>query len=320
MVVQTSLLHHFCVMTDEHRCSQAPITPSEYQPDRRPLELCFSITLPADFKITMSDIAGPGSMALSSLSSSQLKFIRSLPKAELHAHLNGSIPLSTLRDLASSYDPSALESTISSAAVQAGLEKLKTGVALNEIDDFFKLFPVIYALISTPDAIARATLGVLDAFFIPRKDGSGPECTYLELRTTPRETPHMTHEVYLRTVLVTIQQYSRTLSPLPQSLGHVSIKRRISLIVSLDRRMSKETMNEIVSTVLRLKREGLGIVGVDLCGDPRAGDVAEWKDVFAKVREVGLGMTFHIAEVHNFYLFNRSANLLCHPIDVGQLV
>jgi len=66
--------------------------------------------------------------------------------------------------------------------------------------------------------------------------------------------------------------------------------------------MGKEVMDEIVNTVLRLKREGLGIVGIDLCGDPRAGNVTEWEDVLAKAREGGLGTTLHIAEVHNFFL------------------
>jgi len=276
----------------------------------------------------MSDITGPGSMALSSLSPGQITFIRSLPKAELHAHLNGCIPLAILQDLASSYNPSALELTISNAAVQAGLEKLKTAVALDEIDDFFKLFPAIYALISTPDALARATVGVLDAFFLPKKDGSGPECTYLELRTTPRETLYMTREVYLCTVLATIEQYLQTLSPLSEPIGHNSPRRRISVIVSLDRRMNKEVMDEIVSTVLRLKREGLGIVGIDLCGDPRAGNVSDWEDVFAKVREVGLGITLHIAEVLQFLFWfillsidaHPWLNFWANPVDVRQFV
>jgi len=67
--------------------------------------------------------------------------------------------------------------------------------------------------------------------------------------------------------------------------------------------MAKEVMDEIVDTVLRLKRESLGIIGIDLCSDPRAGNVTEWKDVSAKAREGRLCMTFHIAEVHNFSLY-----------------
>ncbi|KAF5355894.1 hypothetical protein D9756_004351 [Leucocoprinus leucothites] len=255
----------------------------------------------------MSELAGPGLQALSSLTPAQLSLIRSLPKAELHAHLNGSIPLPILQDLASSYISSGSETTVSNEAVQAGLEKLKVGVILNEIGDFFGLFPAIYALTSTPDSLAYATRGVLDAFFLPSEDFSGPECTYLELRSTPRETPHMTREVYLRTVLSTADKYLQTLPPLPESLVHESSKRRIGVIASLDRRMSKEVMDEIVDIAVRLKREGLGIVGVDLCGDPSAGDVAEWKDVFEKVRMAGLGVTLHIAETLN----NSSQETMC---------
>lgn len=245
----------------------------------------------------MSELAGPGLEALSSLTPSQITFIHSLPKAELHAHLNGSIPLPVLQDLAASYSSSASETGVTDGAVQTGLEKLKAGVTFEEIGDFFGLFPAIYALTSTPESLARATRGVLDAFFLHSEDGSGPECTYLELRTTPRKTSRMTYELYLRTVLSTTEEYLLSLSPLPESLVHESSKRRVGVIASLDRRMNKETMNEIVNMVVRLKEEGLGIVGVDLCGDPRAGDVAEWEDVFERVKRADLGLTLHIAEV-----------------------
>jgi adenosine deaminase len=247
--------------------------------------------------MSMLNLAGPALAALESLTPTQISFIRSLPKAELHAHLNGSIPLPVLQDLAASYTRSAPETLISNEAVQAGLEKLKAGVTLGEIGDFFGLFPAIYALTSTPEALVRATRGVLDAFFLPGEDGAGPECTYLELRTTPRETPQMTREVYLRSVLSTVQEYTRTLPPLPESLVHEASKRIVGVIASLDRKMSKEVMCEIVDIAAKLRKEGLDLVGVDLCGDPRAGDVAEWKDVFERVRKTGLGITLHIAEV-----------------------
>ncbi|KAJ3571964.1 hypothetical protein NP233_g3406 [Leucocoprinus birnbaumii] len=245
----------------------------------------------------MSEIAGPGLQAISSLTPAQVQFIRSLPKAELHAHLNGSIPLSILQDLASTYVPSASETTVSNEVVQDGLEKLKAGVILNEIGDFFRLFPAIYALTSTPDALERVTRGVLDTFLLPNEHGSEPECSYIELRTTPRETPHMTREIYLRTVIATAEEYLQKLPPLPESLVHASAKRRVGIIASLDRKMSQEIMNEVVDIVIRLKQEGLDIVGVDLCGDPRAGDAREWKDIFKKVRMAGLGLTLHISEV-----------------------
>lgn len=263
----------------------------------------------------MPSIAGPAAAALASLTPAQRSFIHNLPKAELHAHLNGSIPVEILQDLALEYSPPEGDDlAVSNEAIQAGLEKLRKGVTLDKIEDFFGLFPAIYALTSTPEALERATRGVLDAFFTPTIDNSdedadaqppAPECTYLELRTTPRCTPSMSREIYLRTVLSVTSSYP--LPPLPQSITHESkINRRIGVIASLDRRMSREVMHEIVGVVIKLKEEGLGIVGVDLCGDPCAGDVEEYWDVFARVREAGLGITLHIAEVScvSVYLFS----------------
>lgn len=250
----------------------------------------------------MPAIAGPAARALESLSPSQLKFIQNLPKAELHAHLNGSIPIQVLQELAQSYSPPNDQShSVSNEAIQTGLEKLRAGVTIEAISDFFGLFPAIYALTSTPEALSRATRGVLDAFFRVEDGGLvdelGPECTYLELRTTPRSTPTMSREVYLRTVLSITSSYTQSLPPLPESIVHEATKKRIGVIASLDRRMSKEDMEEIVDIAIKLKEEGLGLVGVDLCGDPMKGDVEEWRDVFEKARMSGLGVTLHIAEV-----------------------
>ncbi|KAF9449335.1 Metallo-dependent hydrolase [Macrolepiota fuliginosa MF-IS2] len=261
----------------------------------------------------MPTIAGPAAAAFSSLTPSQRAFIYGLPKAELHAHLNGSIPIDVLQDLARDYSSqhagnSDTNNSVSGEAIKAGLEKLRTGVTLDEIHDFFGLFPAIYALTSTPEALERATRGVLDAFFSPtptltpsNEDSDtmlcAPECTYLELRTTPRQTPSMSYEIYLRTVLQTCSSYTSTLPPLPQSLAYkTALQRRVGVIASLDRRMSRTTMHEIINVVVKLKEEGLDVVGVDLCGDPTAGDVEEFRYVFRRVAEAGLGVTLHIAE------------------------
>src|SRR5215475_7799979 len=92
-------------------------------------------------------------LALQSLSSSQLSFLHSLPKAELHAHLNGSIPLSALKHLASTYKPGPGDNNIDDA-IQATLTSLSVGVNLDQITDFFSLFPAIYALTSTASALS----------------------------------------------------------------------------------------------------------------------------------------------------------------------
>lgn len=226
--------------------------------------------------------AGPAAAALKALNPDQIAFIRSLPKAELHAHLNGSIPLAALQHLAKEYlsrdTLSSSSNSISNEHMRAEVKKFSDGIQLDKIDDFFDLFPGIYTLTATRAGLAYATRAVLSEFL----DGDSPQCTYLELRSTPKETEAMTREEYLRTVLDEVHKYP---------------KERAALIVSLDRRMSLEVMKECVEAAVKLRREERRVVGIDLCGDPRAGDVNTFEPIFEQVRNAGLGITLHIAEV-----------------------
>ena len=223
-------------------------------------------------------ISGLAQAALSSLTPTQISFLQSIPKAELHAHLNGSIPIQVLQELASEYLSSTSARSISDSTLQEGIQLLMTGPSLEKIDDFFPLFPAIYALTSTPDTLQRVTCAVLHDFF----DGDHPQCTYLELRTTPRSTSSMDREQYILAVLEEVEKYSSD---------------QTGLVVSLDRRMTVEVMDECVEIAVRLKSQGRRVVGVDLCGDPKAGNVLAFENAFRRAKEGGLGVTMHIAEV-----------------------
>ena len=224
-------------------------------------------------------IAGPAAAALDSLTPSQICFLRSLPKAELHAHLNGSIPISVLQELGSEYD-STDSPSVDNESVKASISKLRDGPSLETISDFFTLFPAIYALTSTPGSLRRATRAVLSTFL----DGDMPQCNYLELRTTPRQTGAMDRNQYLRVVLEELERYDQS---------------RVGLIISLDRRMSDDVLSECVRLACALKAEGKRVVGMDLCGDPTVGDIDMIAPYFAQVKEIGLGVTLHIAEVYS---------------------
>lgn len=201
----------------------------------------------------MIDADGPSGLALASLTSEQIHFLASLPKAELHAHLNGCIPLDTLRSLAADHLQSTSGGSDEEKSIRDVLERLSAGVKLDEIGDFFGLFPAIYALTSTPDALARATNAVLDSFLEPHPLPTSSshmstqyaDCTYLELRTTPRSTPHMSRRQYLLAVLEQIQKRG---------------KDRAALIVSTDRRMDVNTVKECVDLAVELRAEGWPVV------------------------------------------------------------
>ena len=263
--------------------------------------------------ISAGSIAGPCASALNSLTPSQINFLQNLPKAELHAHLNGSIPINVLQDLAREH--AATPGNNDSEIVRTGLEQLARGIELKEIGDFFGLFPAIYTLTSTPSVLARATRSVLQLFL----DGPMPQCTYLELRSTPRATPYMTRREYVEAVLQEIERFNLDAN-VNTGAGAVV---KAALIVCLDRRMDAEVAKECVDIAVSMRQSGRGVVGVDLCGDPmvrrvfhisvhfrnverdvddnldikQAGDMQEFADYFREAKEAGLGVTVHIAEV-----------------------
>lgn len=230
------------------------------------------------------DTSGPGALALKTLTPAQIQFLQVIPKAELHAHLNGSIPIATLKELASEYlcSSASTKSIIPNETIKLGIESLTIGPFLEKINDFFFLFPAIYALTSTPTALARATCAVLSTFL----DGTTPQCQYLELRTTPRQTEAMDREQYLRVVLAEMKRYKRE---------------QVALIVSIDRRMDHDVLRDCIRIACKLKSEGEWVVGIDLCGDPTAGNMNEFGPYFAEAKQAGLGVTMHIAEVYYFH-------------------
>ncbi|KAF9516933.1 hypothetical protein BS47DRAFT_1371540 [Hydnum rufescens UP504] len=131
--------------------------------------------------MSILNVDGQSGRALASLSSSQISFLQSLPKAELHAHLNGCIPLSCLQDLARELDGS--EDTLDT--IKKGLAVLQAGVNIDAIGDFFPLFPAIYHITSTPDAISVATSAVLDSFLASR-EGAAALIVSIDRRMHPK--------------------------------------------------------------------------------------------------------------------------------------
>ncbi|KAI6000936.1 Metallo-dependent hydrolase [Pisolithus marmoratus] len=255
----------------------------------------------------MATIAGPSAAALHSLSPSDIEFLQSLPKAELHAHLNGSIPWQTLADLA---EHLTLQSADISDEIAETVARLRSGLTLDEVSEFFPLFRAIYAITSTPSALSRVTRDVLDSFLKAHSDPPAgftykpaPECNYIELRTTPRATAHMSRYTYLTTVLDEVEKFSAD---------------RAALIVSIDRRMSEADAKECVDLAIALQAAGRRVVGLDLCGDPRKGDVATFEKHFKRGKDAGLGITLHIAETKENTIAESLALLDWRPDRLGH--
>nr|XP_023021470.1 adenosine deaminase-like protein [Leptinotarsa decemlineata] len=195
------------------------------------------------------------------------EYFKQLPKVELHAHLNGSLTGKTLEKLGCS------ESAI------AEYEKLtRTAPTSRSLQECFGLFSQAYNVIKSPESVYVATRNVIEDF---AKDN----VIYLELRTTPRANVGMTKEDYIEAVVKAIVNHE------------YRNKILVKLILSLDRRHSKEESEKALELILRMREKYPSVIkGIDLCGNPEEGDFHE--TIFEKAKQF-LGITIHCAEVKN---------------------
>lgn len=190
---------------------------------------------------------------------SLVAFCRRLPKLEVHAHLNGSIPRDVLAELIKE-----------KSSTHPHLKDFKLPDAhLARIGDFFDLFKIIYQITDTEESLRLITRKVIESF---RDDG----VVYLELRTTPRKADTMTREAYIDAVMSALKVD-----------GIV-----VNLILSIDRRMNVHDAEEIVD--LAIKKS---VVGLDLCGDVESGNVTTFSKAFQRARDAGLKLTIHFGEI-----------------------
>ncbi|KAF2112969.1 hypothetical protein BDV96DRAFT_496873 [Lophiotrema nucula] len=227
-------------------------------------------------------------------------FTRRLPKIELHAHLTGSISRACLHDIwqqKSARDP-ALD-------LEDPLVAIPHGKVDYDIKTFFPLFSsYIYKLCNDMTSIEYSTKAVLEEF---QADG----VVYLELRTTPRAIPeqNITKDDYVWTILDIINAHNED----PNNTM------RAHLILSIDRRNTATEANEVVD--LALKHALVGVVGVDLCGNPAQGDVLLFADAFARVKASGLRITLHFAETEASASDEELSTLLSwQPDRLGHVI
>lgn len=222
-----------------------------------------------------------------------------LPKAELHAHLTGSVRNDTIRKL--------LHRPVN-GEIRKKAEKLLAPGTSRTLKECFELFPIIHQLINDPETLRSVVLSVLDDF-------ARDNVIYLELRTTPRSSTIFTSELYLWTVLEAVDMYHKEN---PNGLV-------CRVLVSISRHLPVENAQEIVRvTGDFIQKAALTsmkdlIVGMELSGNPVKGSWLDFEPIFQDVRSrLRLPISLHFGEVLN----DQEANdmLDFKPSRIGHAV
>ena len=254
------------------------------------------------------------------------EYIQNTPKVEVHAHLNGCIRESTLFELAKERNvtlsphhfapPKAAATTTSSGndnSIQdenGNKDPFMYNILPRSLEDCFGMFAEIPACVDDLPALRRITREALEDF-------ARHHVAYLELRSTPKCLLHShscrkpaSKRDYLETVLAVLrdfereelERFERKVVEVPLSNDKSPMRPRLPMvcrfIVSIDRSQTLQDAQENAELAMDLfqQNESL-VVGVDLGGNPAKQDFRLFAPIFTKVRESGLKVTLHCAEI-----------------------
>ncbi|XP_059714199.1 leucine-rich repeat-containing protein 49 isoform X11 [Haemorhous mexicanus] len=204
----------------------------------------------------------------------ELRFYRRLPKAELHAHLNGCISIATMKKLMAQKP---------NLQIQNGMTVIDKGKK-RTLDECFQMFQIIYQVTTRTEDILLITKDVIKEF---ADDG----VKYLELRSTPREenSTGMTKRMYVETVLEGIKQCQEE-----------GLDIEVRLLIAINRRdgpaVAKQTVK--LAEEFLLSSDGV-VVGLDLSGDPTAGHGQDFLEPLSEAKKAGLKLALHLCEIPN---------------------
>ena len=199
-------------------------------------------------------------------------YYQSIPKVDLHRHLEGSLRLRTLLEIGRAHGLGLPNTSQLRELVQIGEGKSFT------FENFLSKFQTLRLFYRSPGVIERVTQEAI-------ADAAADNVRYLELRFTPialgRAEGFPLAEV-MDWVIEGARQASET----------YGIK--TSLIASVNRHESPD----IAEQVARLAAERLdkGIVGLDLAGNEADFSGLPFLGVFKEARQAGLRITIHAGE------------------------
>jgi adenosine deaminase len=201
------------------------------------------------------------------------EFIRSLPKVELHAHLNGCIREHTLFELAKERGVTLSQHHFAKTPTVDDDHSMYN-VRPRSLQDCFDMFAEIPKCVDDLPALARITTEALEDF-------AQHHVVYLELRSTPKKLLVLSgrsgvadKEEYCLTILNCMKDFEkrekdRYSSELAEGDTSTKLPMVCRFIVAVDRSQSKKDGFEHIHLAEALAKEyDDSVVGVDLGGNP----------------------------------------------------
>ena len=195
------------------------------------------------------------------------------PKVDLHCHLDGSMRLSTLIELAHEFNvelPSNDEKELR--------EYLGIGKKFSELEDYLKVFDTTLSVLQSKEALERVAFELAE-------DAAKENVVYLEVRFAP--VFHTSHALkWSETVDAVLAGLRRA-----EKSYDIVCRLIVTGIRSIDPLISKELAE------LAVTYKGKGVVGFDLAGAEEDNPASDHTEAFYVIKNNNINCTLHAGEV-----------------------
>jgi adenosine deaminase len=203
-----------------------------------------------------------------------LDLIEKLPKTDLHVHLDGSLRLSTILDLA---EKQRVELP---ARDEDGLRKaMHLGENCGSLVEYLKAFDVTLRVMQNEESLRRIAFELAE-------DAAKENVRYMEVRYAPML--HTRRGLRLTTVVESVLEGLRQ----AQEKHHIES----NVIICGIRNVSSESSLEMAELAVAYK--GRGVVGFDLAGAEYDHPAKHHKAAFQLVRDNNINVTIHAGEAY----------------------
>jgi adenosine deaminase len=219
---------------------------------------------------------------------------RRLPKIDLHRHLEGSLRLTTLLELAHSH---AIE--LPADSVEGLRSYVQVSDQLPSFETFLGKFEILRRFYTSGDAVRRMTREAI-------ADAADDNVIYLELRFNPLALARQQGFSFAEVVAWVIEATAE---------AQEAFDIRVCLILQIPRNEPLSVASEIVDCAIFCF--GALVRGIDLAGDEVTYPPDRFVEPFARARDAGLNITVHAGEAMGAESV-RSALRYLRPQRVGH--
>jgi len=196
-----------------------------------------------------------------------------MAKVELHRHLEGSLRLATIKEIAQQHALTVPDSIVD----LSGLVQVQDADPLT-FNNFLEKFRTLRLFYRSPEVIRRVTSEAVE-------DAARDNVRYLELRFTPVALSRM-EDFPMREVMDWV------ITSTQEAAKQYGIK--VNLLASVNRHESPELAEQVAA--LAVDSMSRGVVGLDLAGNEAEFDCKPFIGIFKEARQAGLRLSVHAGE------------------------